>query len=68
MDWTECHRVAIPGDYMCGLHVIRKERSHGTIYNFVKETDTGYRSSLFKCVPVLLRQQFSDTNCSDINA
>ena len=27
MNLTECHRMAIPGDPMCGLHVVRKKKS-----------------------------------------
>ena len=57
MDFTECHKMAIPRDPMCGLYVIRKEHGHQTIYNFVKETETGHRSSLLKCLLVQLRQQ-----------
>ena len=37
MDLTACHRVAIPGDPMCRLYVIRKGNGHESIYNFVKE-------------------------------
>ena len=68
MDLTECHRIAIPGDPMCGLYVIRKGHDHEAIYYFVKKTETGHRSSLFKCLPVQLRQQLSDTSCPGIMA
>ena len=52
---TECHRMVIPGDPMCGLHVVRKGHGHLAIYNFIEEPETGHRSSLFKGVPVQLR-------------
>ena len=57
MNLTECHRMAIPGDPMCGLHVVRKGHGHQAIYNFVEEAETGHRSSLFKGLPVQLRLQ-----------
>ena len=50
----ECHRIAIPGDPMCGLHVVRKGHRHEAIYNFVEEAEKGHRSSLFKGFPVLI--------------
>ena len=50
MNLTKCHRMAIPGDPMCGLHVIRKGHSHEAIYNFVEEAETG-----LKGLPVQLR-------------
>ena len=49
--------MAIPGDPMCGLHVVRKGHGHQAIYNFVEEAETGHRSSLFKGLPVQLRLQ-----------
>ena len=61
MNLTECHGMAISGDPMCGLYVVRKGHSHEAVYNFVEETETGHRSSLFKGLPVQLRQQCSDT-------
>ena len=57
MNLTECHRMAIPGDPMCGLHVVRKGHCHRAIYKFVEEAETGHRSSLFKGLPVQLRLQ-----------
>ena len=57
MNLTECHRMAIPGDPMCGLHVVRKGHDHQAIYYFVEEAETGHRSSLFKGLPVQLRLQ-----------
>ena len=57
MNLTECHRMAIPGDPMCGLHVVRKGHGHQAIYNFVEGAETGHRSSLFKGLPVQLRLQ-----------
>ena len=39
MDLTDCHRVAIPEDPMCGQYAIRKGHGHEAIYNFVKETE-----------------------------
>ena len=48
MNLTECHRMAIPGDPMCGLHVVRNGQGHQAIYNFVEEAETGHRKSLFK--------------------
>ena len=47
MDLTDCHRVAIPGDPMCGLYVIRKGHGHEDIYNFLKETATNLSFFLF---------------------
>ena len=66
MNLTECHGMAISGDPMSGLYVFRKGHSHEAVYNFVEETETGHRSSLFKGLPVQLRQQCSDTSCSGI--
>ena len=57
MNLTECHRMSIPGDPMCGLHVVRKGHCHQAIYNFEEEAQTGHRSSLFKGLPVQLRLQ-----------
>ena len=54
---TECQEMAISGDPMCGLYVVRKGHSHEAVYGFVEETETGHRSSLFKGLPVQLRQQ-----------
>ena len=51
------NRMAIPGDPMCGLHVVRKGHGHQAIYNFVEEAEMGHRSSLSKGLPVLLRLQ-----------
>ena len=48
MNLTECHRVAISGNPMCGLYVAGKGHSHEGVYNFVEETETGHISSLFK--------------------
>ena len=48
MNLTECHRMAIPEDPMCGLHVVRKGYGHQANYNFIEEAETGHRSSLFK--------------------
>ena len=45
--------MAILGDPMCGLHIIRKGHGHQAIYNFIEETEMGHRSSLFKSLPVL---------------
>ena len=57
MDLTECRGMAISGDPMCGLYVVRKGHSHEAVYDFVEETETGHRSSLFEGLPVQLRQQ-----------
>ena len=46
MNLMECHRMAVPGDPMCGLHVVRQWHGHEVIYNFVEEAETGYRWSL----------------------
>ena len=43
MDLTECHRMAIPRDPMCGLYVVRKGHGHEAIYNIVEETETDHR-------------------------
>ena len=66
MNLTECHGMAISGDPMCELyvHVARKGHNHEAVYDFVKETETDHISSLFKGLPIQLRQQCSDTNCS----
>ena len=52
MNLMECHGMAISGDPMCGLYVVRKGHSHEAVYDFVEETETGHRSSLFKGMPV----------------
>ena len=57
MNLTACHRVAKYGNPMCGLYVVGKGHSHEAVYNFVEETETGHKSSLFKGLPVQLRQQ-----------
>ena len=57
MNLTECHGIAISGDPMCRLYVVRKGHSHEAVYDFLEETETGHRSSLFKGLPVQLRQQ-----------
>ena len=49
--------MAIPGDPMCGLHVVRKGHGHKAIYDFIEEAETGHRSPLFKGLPVQLRLQ-----------
>ena len=36
MNLTECHRMAIPGDTMCGRHVVRYGHEHQAIYNFIE--------------------------------
>ena len=54
---TECHGMAIYGDPMCGLYVVRKGHGHEAVYDFVEESETGHRSSLFKDLPVQLRQE-----------
>ena len=45
MNLTECHGMAISGDPMCGLYVVRKGHSHEAVYDFVEETETGHRSA-----------------------
>ena len=40
MNLTECHRVAISGNPMCGLYVVGKGHSHEAVYDLVKETET----------------------------
>ena len=57
MNLTECHRVAMSGNPMCGLYVVGKGHSHEAVYDFVEENETGHRSSLFKGLPAQLRQQ-----------
>ena len=64
MDLTECHRMEIPRDPMCGLYVIKNGHGYEAIYNLVKETETGHRLPHFKCLPV----QLSETSCTDIIA
>ena len=49
--------MAISGDPMCGLYVVRKGLGHQAIYNFVEEAETGHRMPLFKGLPVQLRLQ-----------
>ena len=49
--------MAIPGDPMCGLHVVRNGHGHEVIYNFVVEAGTGHRSSFFKGLQIQLRLQ-----------
>ena len=41
MNLTECHGMAISGDPLCGLGVVRKGHSHKAVYDFVEETETG---------------------------
>ena len=43
MNLTECHRMAIPGDLMCGLHIVRKGHSHQAVYNFMEEAEMGHK-------------------------
>ena len=38
--------MAIPRDPMRGLYLIRMGHGHEMIYDFVKETEMGHRSSL----------------------
>ena len=57
MNLTECHRMALPGDPMCGLHEVRKGHDHKSIYNIIEEAQTGHRSSIFKGLPVQLKLQ-----------
>ena len=57
MKLTECHRMAIPGDPMCGLHIVRKGYVHQAIYNFIEEAEAGHRSFILKGLPVQLRLQ-----------
>ena len=57
MNLTECHRMAIHGDSMCGLHVVRKGHGHQAIYNFIEEAEMGHRSPFFKGLQVQLRMQ-----------
>ena len=63
---TKCHWMAVPGYPMSGLDIHGKGHGHEAIYNFVKETETGHISSLFKCLPAQLVQQWSDAGCSGI--
>ena len=53
----ECHRKAIPGDPMCGLHVVRQGYGHKVIYDFIEDAETGHRSHLFKGLQIQLRLQ-----------
>ena len=57
MKLTECHRLAKPGDPMCGLHIVREGYGHQAIYNFIEEAEAGHRSFIFKGLPVQLRLQ-----------
>ena len=41
-------------------------RPRGHVYYFIKETETGHWSSLFKCLPTQLVQQWSGTSLSGI--
>ena len=59
---TECREMEISGYPMSGLVVIGKRHGHEAIYYFGKETETDQWSSLFKCLPVQLVQQWSDTS------
>ena len=52
MKLMECHRMAIPGDPMCGLHIVWKDQSHQAIYKFMEEAEAGHRSSPFKGLSV----------------
>ena len=63
---TKCHWMAVPGYPMSGLGILGKGHGHEAIPNFVKETETGHRSFLFKCLPAQLVQQWSDAGCSGI--
>ena len=57
MNLTECHRMAITRDPMCGLHIVGKEHSHQAIYKFIREAEAGHISSPFKGLLVQLRLQ-----------
>ena len=57
MNLTECHRVVISGNPMCGMYVVGKGHSHEAVYDFVEETEPCHRSSLTKGLPAQLRQQ-----------
>ena len=50
-------RMAISGDPMCVLHIVRKGHCHQAIHNFIEEAETSHRSSLFKGLLVQLRLQ-----------
>ena len=67
MNLTECHTVTIPGDPMCGLHIVTKGHGHQAIYNFIEEAETGHRSSVFKGLPFQLRRQWHDTSRPGVN-
>ena len=54
MNLTECHRMAIPGDTMCGRHVVRYGHEHQAIYNFIEEAETDHSLALFKGPPIQL--------------
>ena len=61
---TECHGMAISGYPMSGLDDIGKGHGLEAFYYFVKETETGPWSSLFKCFQMV--QQWSDASCSGL--
>ena len=70
--WRKCLGMEISGYSVSGLDVIGKGHGHEAIYYFVKETETGHWSSLFKYLAVKLVQrddvQWSDTSRSGIIA
>ena len=47
------------GDTPSRLYVVGKGHSHEAVYDFVEETESGHRSSLFKGLPAQLRQLVS---------
>ena len=52
MNLTEYHRMAIPRDPMCGLHIVRKEHSHQAIYKFIEKADAGIPSKSITYVTI----------------
>ena len=66
VNWTKCHWIAVPGYSMSGLDILGKGHGHEAIPNFVKETETGHRSSLFECLPAQPVHQWRDDDCSGI--
>ena len=63
---TKCHWMAVPGYHISGLDILGKGHGHYAIHNFVKEIETGHRSSLFKCLSAQPVQQWGDSGCSGI--
>ena len=51
LNLAKSQRVAVPGHSESGLDIFRDRYCHKSINNFVKETKTGVRPSMFKDSP-----------------